>query len=67
MQFAARPQIAELVQQKGSTLQRRQQMMWVAKPVTTAKNSLSRTRSRSYCWQKKSSLPNVPVGTKQDV
>lgn len=41
MQFAAELQMAELVQQKGSTLQRRQRTMRVAKPVITAENSLS--------------------------
>lgn len=52
MQFAAELQMAELVQQKGSTLQRRQQMMSVAEPVITGKNSLSQTHSWSYRWQK---------------
>lgn len=68
MQFAAELQMAELVQQKGSTLQRCQQMMWVAELVITGENSLSQTHSWSYRLAEKTpSLPNLSVGTKRDV
>jgi len=42
MQFAAELQMAELVPQKGSTLQRRQQTLWVAKPKTASPEPTAR-------------------------